>query len=117
MFIAQKLTRLSLAVAFFASLGACTIVPMHSAGYRAAPVYVESYPTYPTYRNYPSPNGYYQPDRRSYDNRGSYYREEPRRDERRYQEPRRIISPLEGAAELHRDVRRSLGLPRLPGMP
>jgi len=119
--IVQKLTRLSLAVALFASLGACTVVPMHSAGYRAAPVYVESYPAYqayPSYRSYPSTNIYYESDRRRYDNRGGgYYREEPRRDERRYQEPRRMESPLQGAAELHRDVRRSLGLPRLPGMP
>lgn len=115
MSLAQKLTRLSLAAALLASLGACTVVPMHSAGYRAPSVYVESYPAY---RTYPSANIYYESDRRHYDNRGGgYYREEPRRDERRYQEPRRMESPLESAVELHREVRRSLGLPRLPGMP
>ena len=82
MSITQKLTRLSLTMATFASLGACTVIPMHSAGYRAAPVYVESYPTY---RSYPSPNIHYQSDRRSYDNRGGgNYREKLRRDERPY---------------------------------
>ena len=82
MFIAQKLTRLSLAVALFTCLGACTVAPMRSAGYRATPVYVESYPTY---RSYPSPNIHYPSDRRSYDNRGDgNYREKLRHDERPY---------------------------------
>ena len=79
--LAPKLVRLSLAAVLFASLGACTVVPVHPVGYRAPPpVYVESY-------------------------------------ERHYREPQRGPSPLESAARTHRDVRRSLGLPRLPGMP
>jgi len=94
--------RLTLAAALLASLGACTVVPAYPVGYRAAPVYVESYPAYRS--------GYYRYDRPRYDDR--YYR-----DEGRYQQPRRMESPLESAIEVHRDIRRSLGLPRLPGMP
>lgn len=103
----QKLTRLTLAIALLGSLSACVVAPPQAVGYRAPAVYVE---TYPTYRyGYPEPyyNGY---GHRHYDNRGGYYREE-----RRYVEPRRIDIP--SPLEVHRDVRRSLGLPRLPGMP
>lgn len=89
------LVRLCLAAILLGSLAACAIVPAYPP-----------YPTYPAYR-YGYPNAYYEPDRRYYDGRGSRY----------YQEERRIQSPLEGAARMHRDVRRSLGLPRLPGMP
>lgn len=104
----RNLTRLGLAVVLLASLGACTVVPAYPAGYRAAPVYVESYPAY---RPAP-PVVYYGYERGYRDDRGrDYYREDRRYDERRYS------SPLEEAARVHRDVRRSLGLPRLPGMP
>lgn len=117
---AQNLTRLGLAAVLLAGLGACTIVPAQPVGYRATPVYVE---TYPAYRS-PAPSVYYeyQPDFRHYDDRrGNYYREQ-RRDDRRYDEPRyreerQVKSPLESAARTHRNIRRSLGLPRLPGMP
>lgn len=102
-------SRLALAAVLLGSLGACTVVPAYPAGYRAAPVYVE---TYPAYRS-GYPGTYYQYDRPYYGNRGDhYYREAPR-----YQEQRRPNSPLDDAARAHRDVRRSLGLPRLPGMP
>ena len=114
--LAPKLVRLSLAAALFASLGACTVVPVHPVGYRAPPpVYVESYPTYRY--GYPSASVYYESDHRRYDNRGGNYYRDGHRDERHYREPQRGHSPLESAARTHRDVRRSLGLPRLPGMP
>jgi len=108
------LTRLTIAVLLLGGLSACTIVPAqpgsYGYGYRSTPVYVE---TYPTYRyGYPSTH-YYGGGHRHYDDRDDRrYREE-----RHYQELRRIDSPLESAARAHRDVRRSLGLPRLPGMP
>lgn len=99
----RNLTRLGLAVVLLASLGACTVVPAYPVGYREAPVYVE---TYPAYRPAP-PAVYYGYERGYRDDRGrDYYREE-----------RRYSSPLEEAARVHRDIRRSLGLPRLPGMP
>ncbi|WP_153133230.1 hypothetical protein [Dechloromonas hortensis] len=110
----QMLTRLTIAALVLGGLSACTIVPAqpgaYGYGYRTTPVYVETYPTY----RYGYPNTYYYGrDHRHYDNRDDRrYREE-----RHYQEPRRIDSPLESAARAHRDVRRSLGLPRLPGMP
>lgn len=110
------LIRLGLAAAIFASLGACAVVPTYPAGYRATPAYVEPYPAYRY--GYPSTSIYYESSPRHYDGRGdNYYRDDRRRQERRYQEPRRMESPLESAARTHRDVRRSLGLPRLPGMP
>lgn len=98
MSLAIKLTRLSLAGALLASLGACAVGPAYPVGYRAAPVYVESYPAY-GYRHYDEPN------RRD-------YRQDRRGEVRQYQP-----SPLESAARAHRDLRRRLGLPRLPGMP
>ena len=114
--LAPKLVRLSLAAVLFASLGACTVVPVHPVGYRAPPpVYVESYPTYRY--GYPSASVYYESDHRRYDNRGGNYYRDEHRNERHYREPQRGPSPLESAARTHRDVRRSLGLPRLPGMP
>jgi len=94
------ITRLTLAVALLGSLGACTVAPAYPVGYRAAPVYVESYPAYRS-----APPVYYGYDR-------GYYR-----DNHRYEERRPQRSPFEDAARAHRDVRRSLGLPRLPGMP
>jgi len=106
MTLRQTLSRLALAGALIASLGACTVVPAYPSGYRSAPVYVE---TYPTYRSAPPPV-YYGGYERGYD-RGYY------RDNRRYEDRRSYNSPLEDAARVHRDIRRSLGLPRLPGMP
>ena len=106
----QKLVRLSFAIAVLGGLGACTVVPVQPVGYyRAAPVYVESYPAY----GYPGSSIYYQSGPR-YDDRhhGRHHRED-----RHYRESRRYDSPLESAARTHRDIRRSLGLPRLPGMP
>lgn len=103
---ARIISRIALTVALVGSLGACTIVPAQPGYYRSGPAYVE---TYPAYRHGHSDH-YRGDNHRYYDNRG--YREQ-----RSYQEPRRIQSPLEAAARTHRDVRRSLGLPRLPGMP
>ena len=125
MLFTQKFIRFSLAVALVASLGACTVVPIQPVGYRAPPVYVETYstypayPIYPTYRyGYPSASVYYESNHRHYyDNRGGNRYRDDRDDERRYREPQRSDSPLESAAQMHRDVRRSLSLPRLPGMP
>lgn len=114
--LTQKLIRFSLAAALLGSLSACVVAPAQPVGYRGPAVYVE---TYPTYRN-TYPNTYYDGwyGNRYYDNRSDrYYRDDRRREERRYEEPRRIESPLDSAARTHRDIRRSLGLPRLPGMP
>jgi hypothetical protein len=96
-------SRFALAAVLLGSLGACTVVPAYPAGYRATPVYVE---TYPAYRAGYS-GSYYQHDRPYYGDRGEHH----------YQEQRRSNSPFDEAARAHRDVRRSLGLPRLPGMP
>lgn len=107
----SKLLRLGFAITALGMLGACTVVPVQPGGYyRAAPAYVETYPAY----GYPGGSIYYESRPRYYDDRRDdrYYRED-----RRYREPRRYDSPLESAARTHRDIRRSLGLPRLPGMP
>lgn len=98
----KKTICLGFALTLLASLGACTVVPAYPAAYRGPAVYVDPYPSY----RYGYPNTYHD------EHYGRHYR-----DERRYDEPRRIESPLESAARAHRDVRRSLGLPRLPGMP
>lgn len=104
----KTISRVALALTLLASLGACTVIPAQHGYYRPAPVYVETYPAY----GYGSSRGYYGDDH-YYDRRGyGGYREQ-----RNYQEPRRVESPLENAARVHRDIRRSLGLPRLPGMP
>jgi len=96
-----RFIRLGIAAGLFCSLAACTVVPAHPhAYYGGPPVVVDSYPAY---RN-GYPYQHYDYDRRAYrgyDDRGG----------------RRHDSPLESAARTHRDVRRSLGLPRLPGMP
>lgn len=103
--LSSPLIRLSLAAALLGSLGACTVVPAYPVGYhRAPPVYVESYPAYGY--GYPRANIYYESDRRHYDDRGG-----------RYYDNQRHEMPLPPPLQLHRDVRRSLGLPRLPGMP
>lgn len=105
----QIISRLVLAALLLGSLGACTVLPAYPANYRAAPVYVETYPAYrPAYSG-----AYYQYERPYYGNRGDYhYREAPP-----YQEFRRSGTPFDDAARAHRELRRSLGLPRLPGMP
>ena len=112
----SRLTGTALLLLLLSGLSACTIVPAHPYAGRSAPVYVDSYPS----GNYGRPygNSYYYGDRGPrHDHDQGYYRQPERRDYR-YEEPRhestvRIPSPL----EVHRDVRRSLGLPRLPGMP
>lgn len=106
----STLARLSLAAALLGSVAACTVVPAQPGYYRSTPPPAVYYDTYPTYRY--GPTGYYRDGRHEHGDR--YGRRE--RDEWRDQE-RRIESPLDDAARLHRDVRRSLGLPRLPGMP
>ena len=100
--------RIGLVATLLGSLTACTVVPAHPHGYYAGPAVVVE--TYPSYR-YGYPHRHYGHDRgdyRGYDQRGGrYYRDEGRR----------YDSPLGNAARAHRDIRRSLGLPRLPGMP
>ena len=102
----HSLVRLGLAAALLGSLAACTIVPAQPAAYRAPPVYVE---TYPVYR-------YDYPHSHSYDEHHEH-RHHGDRDARHRYDNRRHDSPLAGAARSHREIRRSLGLPRLPGMP
>lgn len=100
--------RLGLAIALLASLSACTVVPAHPHGYYRGPAVVVE--TYPSYR-YGYPHRHYDHDRRDYH---AY----DQRDRRHYRdEGRRHDSPFDSAARAHRDIRRSLGLPRLPGMP
>lgn len=104
---ATWLTRLALAAALVGSLSACTIVPAHPGVYRGSSVYVETYPSYPTYRH-----GYSTP---YYGDRDHHHGDRERRhfrDERRYDAPHRRNSPLENIPRPHRDIRRSLGLPR-----
>lgn len=108
MSLLPAIARLSLAAALLGSMAACTVVPAQPGYYRASPPPTVYYETYPTYRY--GPTWYYHDGRHG----DRYDRRE--RDEWRYKE-RRIDSPLEDAARLHRDTRRSLGLPRLPGMP
>lgn len=104
------LVRLSLAAALLGSVAACTVVPAQPGYYRSSPPPAVYYETYPTYRY--GPSGYYHDERYEHGDR----RDRRERDEWRDRE-RRIESPLDAAARLHRDTRRSLGLPRLPGMP
>lgn len=99
--IAQHL-RLGLAIALFGCLGACTVVPTYPVA-APRPVYVEHYPVY----GYPGATIYYQSGPRPY--YGGY------RD--RYYEERRSDFPLPPPPPSPRDVRRGLGLPRLPGLP
>ncbi|MCG2576183.1 hypothetical protein LZ012_04150 [Dechloromonas sp. XY25] len=109
----QFALRIVLALSLLASLGACTVVPAYPVGYqRPPPAYVETYPVYGY--GYPSTSIYYQSGYRRYDGYGGdrrYY------DDRRYEDRRSHGVPLPPPLQLHRDVRRSLGLPRLPGMP
>ena len=107
----HKFLRFSVVLALLGSLSACVVAPAQPVGYRGPAVYVETYPTY----RYGHPNAYYDgyDDRRYYDDRGG----RRYRDERRYEEPRRREATIPSPFQVHRDVRRSLGLPRLPGMP
>jgi hypothetical protein len=108
MSLKQLLLRLGLATALIGSLGACAVAPYPVGYIRPPPAYVETYPGY----GQPSGTIYYNSGYRHYDDRGGRYY-----DDRRYEEPRRQAAPLPPPLQLHRDVRRSLGLPRLPGMP
>ena len=104
----QTILHLSLATVILGSLGGCAVVPYPVGYHRAPPVYVETYPAY----GYPSANVYYGPGRQYYDDRGGRYY-----DDHRYEERRHNDFPLPPPLQLHREIRRSLGLPRLPGMP
>jgi hypothetical protein len=103
----QTILRLSLATVVLGTLGGCAVVPYPQGYHRAPPVYVETYPSYGA-----PANGYYGSGRPYYDNRGGRHYED-----RRYEERRHHDAPLPPPLQLHRDLRRSLGLPRLPGMP
>jgi hypothetical protein len=112
--------RTALLALFLGGLTACTVVPSYpsySSGYvtRPAPVYVETHGS--GYYGQARGNPYYGNNAPRYEPRREHYREAPRQEYRReapqQAAPSRIPSPL----EVHRDVRRSLGLPRLPGMP
>lgn len=116
MTILRKLLRIVVVAGLIGGLSACVVAPPQSAGYRGPSVYVETYPTY----RYGYPNTrYYGHEYRHYGNR--YYDDRGTRhygNDRRYSEPpRRMDASIPGPAQVHRDVRRSLGLPRLPGMP
>lgn len=103
----RSLLHIALLTGLLAGLGGCTITPANPVGYYGPPVVVETYPVY----RYGYPYRYYDYDRRGghvHDHRsGRDYRD----DRRRYD------SPFDNAARSHREIRRSLGLPRLPGMP
>lgn len=109
--LAKILTRLFLATTIFGILAGCTVAPVYP-GYRSTPAYVNTYPGY-GHDSGPSTTIYYQPgSRRYYDNgHQDHHRNHPQ------QQPSRGPTVFESAAKTHRDVRRSLGLPRLPGMP
>lgn len=104
--------RLGLAIALLGSLTACTVVPAHPHGYYGGPpVVVETYPVY----RYGHPHRHPGYDRRDY---RPYDRHYEHRGDRHYRDDRRRHdTPFDNAARTHRDIRRSLGLPRLPGMP
>ncbi len=99
----QLILRIGLVASLLGSLSACTVVPAYPVGYQHRPAYVETYPVY----SYPSTSIYYE---------SGYHRHYDGYGDRRY-EGRRGDIPLPLPLQLHRDVRRSLGLPRLPGMP
>jgi len=102
--------RLSLTVALLGSLSACTVVPAYPVGYqRPPPAYVETYPAY----GYPATSIYYRSGYRYYDGYGDRHYDHRGYDDRRGGHGVPLPPPL----QLHRDVRRSFGLPRLPGMP
>lgn len=103
----QFALRIGLAALLLGSLGGCTVVPAYPPGYQR-PAYVETYPAYV----YPGTSIYYQSGYRYYDGYGDRHY-----DHRHYDDRRSFGAPLPPPLQLHRDVRRSLGLPRLPGMP
>ena len=104
--LAKTLTRLCIATVIFGCFAGCTVAPVYPVGYRSAPSY-GSYPGY-GYGGAPSTTIYYQSgSRRGYDDGHRHYRNDSPRGP----------TVFESAAKTHRDVRRSLGLPRLPGMP
>jgi hypothetical protein len=110
--IAKTLTRTFFATIIFGILAGCTVAPVYPVGYRSTPAYVNTYPAY-GYGGAPSTSIYYQSGgRRYYDDSPRYYRHD-------YPQQRSNHGPsvFESAARTHRDIRRSLGLPRLPGMP
>jgi hypothetical protein len=110
--LAKTYTRLLLVTAIFGCLAGCTVAPIYPAGYRSAPVYGNTYPGY-GYGGAPSTTIYYQSGSRHHHDGGrEYYRHNSPQ-----QQPSRGPSVFEGAARTHREIRRSLGLPRLPGMP
>lgn len=112
----QILTRLFLATVLFGSLAGCTVAPVYPVGYRSAPTYVNTYPGY-GYGNAPSATIYYQSGSPQYYDNGHHRDSYPQHQEYRHMERQHSPSPLENAARTHREIRRSLGLPRLPGMP
>lgn len=116
----QILTRLCLAAALFGSLAGCTVAPVYPVGYRSAPAYVNTYPGY-GYGSAPSATIYYQSGSRQHYDNGHHHRDsypqQHQHQEYRHMERQHSPSPLESAARTHREIRRSLGLPRLPGMP
>ncbi len=102
----QRILRLSLAALLLVGLGACTVVPTYPVGYQHRPAYVETYPAY----GYPGTTIYYRSGRVITTVMAAG-----------------IITgagittmagtaPCTAAADqLHRDIRRNLGLPRPPG--
>ncbi len=103
----QRILRLGLAAFLLVGLGACTVVPTYPVGYQHRPAYVETYPVY----SYPGTSIYYQSGPRYFDSYGDrhYY------GGRHYDDRQRGAMPLPPPMQLHRDIRRSLGLPRPPG--
>jgi len=95
--------RLCLMLSAIAGLSACATGPGDYAAYRDEAIYRDSY-RYPGYRGYPYGDPYYRDGYRSAP--PPVYNDAPRRG-----------NPFDDAMRLHRDTRRSLGLPRLPGMP
>lgn len=93
----QLFLRLGVVAALLGSLSACTIVPAHPHAYYGPSVQIETYPVY----RYGPPHRHYHHDRRHY----------------HYRDDRHDDSAFDRAARSHREIRRSLGLPRLPGMP
>ena len=103
----SSLLKIAASLTLLASLTACTVVPAGHVGYRSGPVYVDSYPTY---RTYPGTTTYYYYDNDRHGHRGHDRGYDRRYDERRYDDRPSRSMPLPPPLQLHRDVRRSLGL-------
>ena len=114
----SRLIRSTLSILLIASLGACAVVPVPRYAGTPASVYVETAPTMYYGRTYDN-RQYRDNGQRQREYRQERYREPERRDYRYEQpEPHRASSTrLPTPLDVHRDIRRSLGLPRLPGMP